>query len=439
GGADAGRFVIDPDSGVLSFVAAPDFENPTDVDLDNVYEVTVQVSDGVGGVDTQTLAITVADANDAPVAANDIIPATGGGPIRVAVVGGSASSYLDAALQLAVTGVIEATAILVTAFTTVEQWNAAFAGYNVVVIGENGGTGSDYDGSQVFAALRGFVDLGGGVITTGVFAGKIAAYSTEATRADADYISPAGSSAAGSIFAPSGNTISTSGSSHPIAGGITSYAAQGPHEVAAVTDTTATVLATDGDGRAAIVYDEVGLGRTVYLGSLHMAAAGSPFFSELTRSGTVDQIFEQAVVWSAGDLGSGATTDEDTIYVIDDAVLLANDTDVEGDLLSIFSVSATSALGAAVSINSAGDIVYDPTAAALLQLLAAGETTVDTFDYTVIDGKGGEDTATVQLSVAGRAEPAAPAGTVLASFDEPLDSGLSALWNPGSPDADALL
>jgi VCBS repeat-containing protein len=431
GGADQARFAIDPDSGALSFVAAPDFESPTDTNLDNVYEVAVQVSDGVGGVDTQTLAVTITNVNEAPVAADDVIPATGGGPIRVAVVGGSGSSYIEAAAQLADSSVfdISATAILVTAFTTVEQWTAAFAGYDVVVIGENGFATSDYDGTPVFAALRGFVDLGGGVITTGVFAGRIDAYSDEATRVDADYVSPAGRSA----------TITMADSSHPIAGGITSYAAQGPHEIAAVVDTTATVLATDGAGRAAIVYDEVGLGRTVFLGSLHMAAAGSPFFSELTRSGTVDTIFEQAVVWSGGDLGGGATTDEDTVYIIDDAFLLANDTDIDGDLLSVFSVSATSALGAAVSINGAGDIVYDPTAAALLQLLAAGETAVDTFDYTVIDGKGGQDTATVQLSVAGRAEPVTPAVTVLASFDEGSDAGLGALWNPGSPDADTLL
>jgi hypothetical protein len=66
GGADAARFSINASSGVLTFVAAPDFENPNDADADNVYTVTVQVSDGLGGTDTQTVAVTVGNVNEAP-------------------------------------------------------------------------------------------------------------------------------------------------------------------------------------------------------------------------------------------------------------------------------------------------------------------------------------------------------------------------------------
>ena len=49
----------------MSFVAAPDFENPTDSDNDNIYEVTVAVSDGTN-LAQQTLAVTVTDINEAP-------------------------------------------------------------------------------------------------------------------------------------------------------------------------------------------------------------------------------------------------------------------------------------------------------------------------------------------------------------------------------------
>jgi Putative Ig domain/Bacterial cadherin-like domain/RTX calcium-binding nonapeptide repeat (4 copies) len=68
GGADAAKFQIDPASGVLSFVAAPNFEAPTDAGSNNVYDVIVQVSDGFH-FDTQALAVTVTDVNEAPVAA----------------------------------------------------------------------------------------------------------------------------------------------------------------------------------------------------------------------------------------------------------------------------------------------------------------------------------------------------------------------------------
>ncbi|MDA8702708.1 cadherin repeat domain-containing protein [Pseudomonadales bacterium] len=59
-GDDQALFSI-ASSGVLSFVAAPDFETPGDVGSNNVYDITVQVSDGTL-TDTQSISITVSDA-----------------------------------------------------------------------------------------------------------------------------------------------------------------------------------------------------------------------------------------------------------------------------------------------------------------------------------------------------------------------------------------
>ena len=59
GGADASKFTIDPTTGALSFITAPNFEAPTDAGGNNVYDVIVQVSDGHGGIDTQAIAVTV--------------------------------------------------------------------------------------------------------------------------------------------------------------------------------------------------------------------------------------------------------------------------------------------------------------------------------------------------------------------------------------------
>src|SRR5262249_37443992 len=68
GGADAGKFTIGSTTGALSFVAAPNFEAPTDAGGNNVYDVTVQASDAHGGIDTQAIAVTVTDVfeNTAP-------------------------------------------------------------------------------------------------------------------------------------------------------------------------------------------------------------------------------------------------------------------------------------------------------------------------------------------------------------------------------------
>ena len=66
GGADAAQFTINSSTGQLSFASAPNYEAPTDNGGNNVYDVTVQVSDGQGGMDTQAIAVTVANVNEGP-------------------------------------------------------------------------------------------------------------------------------------------------------------------------------------------------------------------------------------------------------------------------------------------------------------------------------------------------------------------------------------
>ncbi len=64
-GADSAAFEIDPDTGALSFVRPPDFENPTDVFRgDNTYDVTIRADDGKGGVTEKTLWVKVQDVDE---------------------------------------------------------------------------------------------------------------------------------------------------------------------------------------------------------------------------------------------------------------------------------------------------------------------------------------------------------------------------------------
>lgn len=60
GGADGALFAITPTGG-LTFINAPDFENPADADGNNVYQVQLKASDGTASV-TQDLAVTVTNA-----------------------------------------------------------------------------------------------------------------------------------------------------------------------------------------------------------------------------------------------------------------------------------------------------------------------------------------------------------------------------------------
>lgn len=61
GGADAGKFAIDPATGVVTFATAPDFEAPADSDANNVYVLQVTATDGGGLTSTQTVSVTVLD------------------------------------------------------------------------------------------------------------------------------------------------------------------------------------------------------------------------------------------------------------------------------------------------------------------------------------------------------------------------------------------
>ena len=67
--------------------------------------------------------------------------------------------------------------------------------------------------------------------------------------------------------------------------------------------------------------------------------------------------------------------------------VLANDTDIDGDALSIQGVGLPSNGTASVS---AGEITYTPD---------ADYNGTDSFSYTVSDGNGGTDTATVTVTV----------------------------------------
>jgi hypothetical protein len=67
GGTDQTKFAIDTNTGVISFQAAPDYENPTDSDTDNDYVVEVTATDASSNTSIQTLTVTVLDVNEGAV------------------------------------------------------------------------------------------------------------------------------------------------------------------------------------------------------------------------------------------------------------------------------------------------------------------------------------------------------------------------------------
>ena len=204
GGADAALFTINAATGRLLLRSAPNFEAPRDTGGNNVYDVVVQVSDG-SLTDTQVLAVTVTNVNEAPV-----ISSNGGGATAVvslaengAAVTTIQASDIDAGTTLAysISGGTDAALFTINAatgtlsFKTAPNFEAPIdAGANNVydvIVQTSDGALTDTQGIAVtvtnvneFAPM---ISSNGGGATAGVSIAEngIAVTAVQATDADA--------------------------------------------------------------------------------------------------------------------------------------------------------------------------------------------------------------------------------------------------------------
>jgi Ca2+-binding RTX toxin-like protein len=172
-----------------------------------------------------------------------------------------------------------------------------------------------------------------------------------------------------------------------------------------------TVAVTSGDGTATIVngqlvwnpgtdYDHLAAGEqatvvvTYTMSDSHDAESSAT--ATITVTGTND-----GPVANADAIGGTALTNEDTAVTIQASTVLGNDTDVDGGTLSVGAITATSAMGAAVSIDGSGNVRYDPTGSAQLQALNTGQSVSDSFQYRAFDGSAYSTWTTVAFTVSG--------------------------------------
>jgi len=136
-------------------------------------------------------------------------------------------------------------------------------------------------------------------------------------------------------------------------------------------------------------------------------------------------------------VNDGYTTDEDTALAANAARnVLDNDTDPDvGDVLMVTGYDATGTTGG-VTVNANGTFTYSP--GSLFQYLAVGQQTTDTFTYTASDGRGGEDTATVTITITGVNDaPTAFADT--SATDEDTVVSIDVVDNDTDPDTSDVL
>ncbi|WP_299085827.1 tandem-95 repeat protein [uncultured Ruegeria sp.] len=344
---------------------------------------TYTVEDGKGGESTATVSIVVFGTNDAPVAADDV--AQSSTPITE-----DGATLIDTATLLANDSDVEGDALTVTAVSTASAHGA------VLLLNANGTISYDPAGADAVQALA------DGQTLTDTFTYTVEDGSGGESTANV------------SIVVHGTNDAPVVALALPDQSSAEDEAVSFALPANAFTDVDGdalTLSATLVGGTALpgwLVFDAVAgsfsgtppqdfngiLSVTVTASDGSLSASGT-FALEITPVNDAPAVADDTVDQN------GSIITEDVVILIDTATLLGNDSDVEGDALTMTAVDATSTHGATLVLNTNGTISYDPTNADAVQALTEGQTLTDTFTYTVEDGNGGESTATVSIIVHG--------------------------------------
>ena len=372
GGDEAHLFTINRHNGVLEFKEAPDFEHPIDRNRNNIYNVKVKVTDGAGFTDTQFIEVKVTDKPEQPLnrppdALDDSAMTNADETLHFNVLSNDSDPDGDNIFVKALEG---------------EDLDAD--GNNLDrVIGDNGGEFTLFsDGSLKFDPRDDFRDLavGESVVTTADYTisdGKggedtaTISIQVKGTRvinspphadndsATTDEGQPVGINVLANDTDPDGDPLTISSLDTTSANGGT--------------------ISDNGDGTVTYTPADGFTGTDTF--NYHISD-GNGGTDDARVTVTVNDVNE-----APNARNDSATTDEGQPVGIN---VLANDTDPDGDPLTISSLDTTSANGGTISDNGDGTVTYTP---------ADGFTGTDTFNYHISDGNGGTDDARVTVTV----------------------------------------
>jgi large repetitive protein len=358
GNAVHGTVSIDG-AGNVVFTPAANYNGPA--------SFTYTASDGHGGTATATVNVNVTAVNDAPVAGNDSATATEDTPLVIAAATLLGNDSDVDGNPLSVTGVGNATHGTVSlsngniTFTPAANYNGP-ASFTYTVSDGQGGSSTATVNVNVTAVNDAPVAGNDAVTTTEDTPLVLASSALLGNDSDVDgnplSVTAVGNATHGTVSLSNGNITFTPAANY-----------NGPASF--------TYTVSDGQGGTATATVSVNVG----------AANDAPVASN-----------------------DSVTATEDTPLVLSPATLLGNDTDPDGNTLSISNVGG--ATHGTVAIDGAGNVVFTP---------VANYNGPASFTYTVSDGQGGTATATVNVSVtAVNDAPVATNDSVTATEDTPL-------------------
>ncbi|MES9994162.1 MAG: Ig-like domain-containing protein [Candidatus Thiodiazotropha sp.] len=366
-----GSVVIDPVSGNPVYTPNPDF-NGTDT-------FTYTIDDGNGGTDTATVTVTVAAVNDAPVAADDAVGTDEDAPVTVDVLPNDSDPDGDTLSVLSVT-----------------QGSNGSVAIDPVSGNPIYTPDPDFNGTDSFTYT---VDDGNGGTDTATVTVTVGAVNDAPVAADdsvgTDEDTPVTVDVLPNDSDPDGDTLS--------------------------------VLSVTQGTNGSVAIDPVS-GNPVYTPNPDFNGTDTFTYTVDDGNGGVDTATVTVTVGAVNDApvatDDSIGTDEDTPVTVD---VLPNDSDPDGDTLSVLSV--TQGTNGTVSIDPvSGNPVYTPN---------PDFNGTDTFTYTVDDGNGGTDTATVTVTV-GAVNDAPVAADDAVGTDEDTPVTVDVLPNDSDPDGDTL-
>ncbi|MCE8546801.1 tandem-95 repeat protein [Ruegeria pomeroyi] len=348
-----------------------------DADFNGTDTFTYTVSDGNGDIDTATVTVTVTGVNDAPVAVDDTVSVAEDGSVSIAVLGNDSDPDGD---SLTVSGASDPAngSVVVNADNTLSYTpDANFTGTDSFVY-----TVSDGNGGADTATVT--------VTVTGVNDAPVAVDDTVSVAEDGS-VSIA---VLGNDSDPDGDSLVVSGASDPANGSV----------VVNADNTLSYTPDADFNGTDTFTY-------TVSDGN-----------------GDIDTATVTVTVTGVNDAPVAV---DDTVSVAEDGsvsiAVLGNDSDPDGDSLVVS--GASDPANGSVVVNADNTLSYTPD---------ANFTGTDSFVYTVSDGNGGADTATVTVTVTGVNDaPVAVDDTVSVAEDGSVS--IAVLGNDSDPDGDSLV